>query len=57
MRAVERSTVRLLFRPFVVLAARALGPGTARLRLVKLAHSLDYGGAGTPPAQPTERAA
>ena len=27
-------------RPFVVMAARALGPGPTRLKLVKLAHNL-----------------
>ena len=28
-------------RPFVVLAARVMGPGPLRLKLVKLAHELD----------------
>ena len=32
----------VLVRPFVVFAARALGPGPTRLRLVKLAHNLDH---------------
>jgi hypothetical protein len=32
----------ILVRPFVVFAARALGPGPTRLRLVKLAHNLDH---------------
>jgi hypothetical protein len=32
----------VLVRPFVVLAARALGPGPTRLKLVKLAHNLDH---------------
>ena len=31
-----------MVRPFVVLAARVLGPGPTRLRLVKLAHTLDH---------------
>ena len=31
-------------RPFVVLAARFLGPGPTRLRLVKLAHGMGFGG-------------
>jgi hypothetical protein len=31
----------VLVKPFVVFAARALGPGPTRLRLVKLAHNLD----------------
>ncbi|HSS61884.1 MAG TPA: hypothetical protein VLK30_10560 [Candidatus Limnocylindrales bacterium] len=30
----------LLVKPFVVLAARTLGPGPTRLRLVKFAHTL-----------------
>ena len=42
-----------LVRPFVVMAARALGPGPTRLKLVKLAHNLS-----TPdlPAQAGDRA-
>ncbi len=58
----------ILFRPFVVLAARVLGPGPTRLRLVKLAHNLNRTGltvvepesgvAERPAAQqPTSRAA
>lgn len=59
----------VLMRPFVVLAARALGPGPTRLRLVKLAHDLDhrpmtiidnsgvYGDDEEPAVQPTTRAA
>ena len=39
---VNGSTSHLLVRPFVVMAARALGPGPTRLRLVKLAHTLDH---------------
>ena len=31
----------MLVKPFVVFAARALGPGPTRLRLVKLAHNLN----------------
>jgi hypothetical protein len=31
-------------RPFVVLAAKFLGPGPTRLRLVKLAHEMGGGG-------------
>lgn len=34
-----------LVRPFVVMAARVLGPGPTRLRLVRLAHNLTPGGA------------
>ncbi len=32
----------VLVRPFVVFAARALGPGPTRLRLIKLAHNLGH---------------
>jgi hypothetical protein len=60
---------QFFFRPFVVMAARALGPGPTRLKLVKLAHNL--GGHQTPAgpielnyvedrgagAEPTQRAA
>jgi hypothetical protein len=31
-------------RPFVVLAAKFLGPGPTRLRLIKLAHEIGGGG-------------
>lgn len=55
-------------RPFVVLAARFLGPGPTRLRLVKLAHQMCGGSAALAPkgaaegangegVQSTERAA
>ncbi len=66
---VNGSTSQILVRPFVVLAARVLGPGPTRLRLVKLAHTLDRdarfvvpeeGGAhreDRPSAEPTSRAA
>jgi hypothetical protein len=55
----------ILVRPVVVLAARVLGPGPTRLRLVKLAHNLDHGATVIqlprddqgPAAQPTRRAA
>jgi hypothetical protein len=39
---VNGSASHVLVRPFVVFAARALGPGPTRLRLVKLAHNLDH---------------
>ena len=39
---VGGSASHVLVRPFVVFAARALGPGPTRLRLVKLAHNLDH---------------
>jgi hypothetical protein len=44
-RAISRvngSASHMLVKPFVVFAARALGPGPTRLRLVKLAHNLDH---------------
>jgi hypothetical protein len=59
----------VLVKPFVVLAARALGPGPTRLRLVKLAHNLspngvvaevprgDYDADEGSAVQPTRRAA
>jgi hypothetical protein len=66
---VNGSASHILVKPFVVFAARALGPGPTRLRLVKLAHNLDHQalvgipdggsfeqGAG-PSVQPTTRAA
>lgn len=37
---IRMSARRFLLRPVVVLAARVMGPGPARLRMVKLAHSL-----------------
>ena len=67
-RIVNGSASHIIVRPMVVLAARALGPGPTRLRLVKLAHNL-RGGATVielpkadrdgelGPAQPTQRAA
>jgi len=36
--ALNRAGTRRLVRPFVVLAARCLGPGPLRLQMVKLAH-------------------
>ena len=38
------SASSILVKPFVVMAARVLGPGPTRLRLVKLAHNLDSNG-------------
>ncbi len=43
-RRVIRKTNGTIVKPFVVLAARALGPGPLRLRMVKLAHSLSSDG-------------
>jgi hypothetical protein len=33
----------MIVRPFVMLAAKCLGPGALRLQMVKLAHELDDG--------------
>ena len=41
---LHRSNGSLIVKPLVVLAARALGPGPLRLKLVKLAHELSDGG-------------
>src|SRR6266702_518172 len=69
IKKVNGSASLFLVKPFVVLAARVLGPGPTRLRLVKLAHTLDRnamfivpeeGGAHgeeRPSAEPTSRAA
>lgn len=58
-----------LLRPMVVLAARVMGPGPARIRMVRLAHSLNRRGLTVvqaeegaqgfeaTPVQPTTRAA
>jgi hypothetical protein len=32
---------QVVVRPFVLLAARVIGPGPLRLKMVKLAHELD----------------
>ena len=40
LQRVPESAGLFFVRPFIVLAARALGPGPTRLRLVKLAHNL-----------------
>ncbi len=50
----------ILVKPLVVMAARLLGPGPIRLRLVRLAHNLGYEASPSEehaPAQPTQRAA
>ena len=41
----------LIVKPIVVLAARVLGPGPLRLKLVKLAHELSDGRVVTDPTQ------
>jgi len=37
---VNSSASHIIVRPMVVMAARVLGPGPTRLKLVKLAHNL-----------------
>ena len=41
--ALNRTGRRMIFKPFVVLAARCLGPGRLRLQMVKLAHEMGEG--------------
>jgi hypothetical protein len=40
-RRVNGTATLILVKPLIVMAARVLGPGPTRLRLVKLAHSLE----------------
>jgi hypothetical protein len=40
-KGLHRTGRRVIAKPFVVLAARCLGPGRLRLEMVKLAHDLD----------------
>lgn len=42
-RALHRTGRRVIIKPFVVLAAKCLGPGRLRLEMVKLAHDLGDG--------------
>ncbi len=42
-KGLHRTGRRVIAKPFVVLAARCLGPGRLRLEMVKLAHDLDDG--------------
>ncbi|HUE68248.1 MAG TPA: hypothetical protein VMP38_08705 [Candidatus Acidoferrum sp.] len=44
-RIVNGSASHIIVRPIVVMAARVLGPGPTRLKLVKLAHNLGNSGA------------
>ena len=46
-----RTNGSLIVKPLVVLAARFLGPGPLRLKLVKLAHQLSDGGVLIDPMQ------
>ena len=62
-RAIHRASGSVFVKPLVVLAARTLGPGPLRLRMVKLAHELSDAGRWAeseldePLGQPTQRAA
>jgi len=68
LRIVNGSASQIIVKPMVVMAARLLGPGPTRLKLVKLAHNLgnsptvlevsfgEHDGA-TAPSRPTRRAA
>lgn len=70
LRRVNGTATHMLVKPLVVMAARALGPGPTRLRLIKLAHHLTGPAGGVvveperrfrdrsqPAVQPTRRAA
>jgi hypothetical protein len=48
---VNGSASSVLVKPVVVMAARFLGPGPTRLRLVKLAHNLNSNGAVAEPGR------
>jgi hypothetical protein len=61
---VNGSASHALVKPFVVMAARVLGPGPTRLKLVRMAHNLsphEFGSFSdehpTPPGHPSQRAA
>jgi len=51
---MNRSASLFLVKPFAVIAARVLGPGPTRLKLVRLAHNLNSKDAS---GRPSERAA
>jgi hypothetical protein len=68
LRIVNGPASQIIVRSMVVMAARVLGPGPTRLKLVKLAHNLGNdatvvalprGGndGATAPAEPSQRAA
>ena len=42
-KTLQQTSRRMILRPFVVLAAKLLGPGPMRLQMVKLAHELGDG--------------
>jgi hypothetical protein len=43
-RGLHRTGRKVFFKPFVLLAAKCLGPGHLRLEMVKLAHDLGDSG-------------
>lgn len=43
-KTLYRTNGSVIVKPLVILAARVLGPGPLRLKLVKLAHELSDGG-------------
>lgn len=52
-------TTNAIFKPFIVMAAKFLGPGRLRLEMVKLAHDLndkDRSVRDRPAIQPDQRA-
>jgi hypothetical protein len=53
-KAIHRASGSVLVKPLVVLAARTLGPGPLRLRMVKLAHELSDGGRPAEPEFPLD---
>ncbi|HKV88967.1 MAG TPA: hypothetical protein VJT78_13310 [Candidatus Dormibacteraeota bacterium] len=55
-RALHRTSGSVIVKPFVVLAARTLGPGPLRLKMVKLAHDLSDGGRVEAPELPLDGA-
>ncbi len=58
---VNGAASHVLVKPFVVMAARVLGPGPTRLKLVRLAHNLSpnelVADEHPTPGQPNQRAA
>jgi hypothetical protein len=68
LRKMNGTASLILVKPLVVMAARVLGPGPTRLRLIKLAHNLEPRGVAVEPerrlverpqpvVQPSKRAA
>jgi hypothetical protein len=60
LEVVNGSASAVFVKPLVVMAARVLGPGPTRLKLVRLAHKLGHEAPSREdpaPVQPTTRAA